>query len=149
MTWWFESPTLKIKGSLFVTSQHGTRTKNCNYCTVILSRKYSLYEYYSTTCLVCVHVWCSRLYNVSCEEELFLQSGPTLCCTLDNVPLIRSVSLPPWTQPYLSLSVPLSLFCLFVSSLCLVKQEHCPIVSHDPCRHIVDKKASELEGEFS
>uniref|UniRef100_A0AAV2JNP4 Uncharacterized protein n=1 Tax=Knipowitschia caucasica TaxID=637954 RepID=A0AAV2JNP4_KNICA len=31
------------------------------------------------------------LYNQSCEEELYLQSGSTLCCTLDHVPLIRSV----------------------------------------------------------
>ncbi|KAJ3610386.1 hypothetical protein NHX12_022478 [Muraenolepis orangiensis] len=30
------------------------------------------------------------LYNQSCEEVLYVQSGPTLCCTLDNVPLIRS-----------------------------------------------------------
>uniref|UniRef100_A0A8C5CMV7 Zgc:154058 n=1 Tax=Gadus morhua TaxID=8049 RepID=A0A8C5CMV7_GADMO len=28
------------------------------------------------------------LYNQSCEEELYVQRGPTLCCTLDNVPLI-------------------------------------------------------------
>uniref|UniRef100_H3C8F0 Zgc:154058 n=1 Tax=Tetraodon nigroviridis TaxID=99883 RepID=H3C8F0_TETNG len=35
------------------------------------------------------------LYNQSCEEELFLQSGP-LCCTLDNVPLISKCgALPP------------------------------------------------------
>nr|XP_020458837.1 transmembrane protein 150A-like isoform X1 [Monopterus albus]XP_020458838.1 transmembrane protein 150A-like isoform X1 [Monopterus albus]XP_020458839.1 transmembrane protein 150A-like isoform X1 [Monopterus albus]XP_020458840.1 transmembrane protein 150A-like isoform X1 [Monopterus albus]XP_020458841.1 transmembrane protein 150A-like isoform X1 [Monopterus albus]XP_020458842.1 transmembrane protein 150A-like isoform X1 [Monopterus albus]XP_020458843.1 transmembrane protein 150A-like isofor len=36
------------------------------------------------------------LYNQSCEEELHLQSGPTLCCTLDNVPLISKCgNLPP------------------------------------------------------
>uniref|UniRef100_A0A674M8Z6 Zgc:154058 n=1 Tax=Takifugu rubripes TaxID=31033 RepID=A0A674M8Z6_TAKRU len=37
-----------------------------------------------------------RLYNQSCEEELFLQSGADLCCTLDNVPLISKCgALPP------------------------------------------------------
>lgn len=36
------------------------------------------------------------LYNQSCEEELHLQRGPTLCCTLDNVPLISKCgALPP------------------------------------------------------
>ncbi|XP_062422605.1 transmembrane protein 150A-like isoform X2 [Pungitius pungitius] len=36
------------------------------------------------------------LYNQSCEEDLYLQSGPTLCCTLDNVPLISKCgTLPP------------------------------------------------------
>lgn len=36
----------------------------------------------------------SRLYNESCEEPLPLQRGPVLCCTLDNIPLIRSVISP-------------------------------------------------------
>lgn len=36
---------------------------------------------------------CCRMYNQSCEEDLSVQRGPTLCCTLDNVPLIRSVTL--------------------------------------------------------
>ncbi|KAK6293809.1 hypothetical protein J4Q44_G00361350 [Coregonus suidteri] len=36
------------------------------------------------------------LYNQSCDKELYLQSGPTLCCTLDNVPLISKCgTLPP------------------------------------------------------
>ncbi|CAG6017122.1 unnamed protein product [Menidia menidia] len=36
------------------------------------------------------------LYNQSCEEKLHLQSGPSLCCTLDNVPLISKCgTLPP------------------------------------------------------
>ncbi|XP_068597717.1 transmembrane protein 150A-like [Brachionichthys hirsutus] len=36
------------------------------------------------------------LYNQTCEEELVMQSGPTLCCTLDNVPLISKCgTLPP------------------------------------------------------
>ncbi|XP_056466040.1 transmembrane protein 150A-like [Gadus chalcogrammus] len=36
------------------------------------------------------------LYNQSCEEELYVQRGPTLCCTLDNVPLISKCgTLPP------------------------------------------------------
>ncbi|KAM9476615.1 transmembrane protein 150A [Clarias gariepinus] len=36
------------------------------------------------------------LYNQSCEEDLPLQRGPTLCCTLDNVPLISKCgTLPP------------------------------------------------------
>uniref|UniRef100_A0A3Q4HT26 Zgc:154058 n=1 Tax=Neolamprologus brichardi TaxID=32507 RepID=A0A3Q4HT26_NEOBR len=34
-----------------------------------------------------------NLYNQSCEEELYLQSGPSLCCTLDNVPLIMVIVL--------------------------------------------------------
>ncbi|KAK1791579.1 hypothetical protein P4O66_013579 [Electrophorus voltai] len=32
---------------------------------------------------------CFRMYNQSCEEDLSMQRGPTLCCTLDDVPLIR------------------------------------------------------------
>lgn len=39
---------------------------------------------------ICVCVF--RLYNASCEEQLPLQRGPVLCCTLDNIPLIRSVN---------------------------------------------------------
>uniref|UniRef100_A0A3B5PSX8 Zgc:154058 n=1 Tax=Xiphophorus maculatus TaxID=8083 RepID=A0A3B5PSX8_XIPMA len=36
------------------------------------------------------------LYNQSCEEDLHLQSGPSFCCTLDNVPLISKCgTLPP------------------------------------------------------
>ncbi|XP_058241481.1 transmembrane protein 150A-like isoform X1 [Hemibagrus wyckioides] len=36
------------------------------------------------------------LYNQSCEEDLPMQTGPTLCCTLDNVPLISKCgTLPP------------------------------------------------------
>ncbi|KAF7710579.1 transmembrane protein 150A-like isoform X1 [Silurus meridionalis] len=36
------------------------------------------------------------LYNQSCEEDLPMQRGPTLCCTLDNVPLISKCgTLPP------------------------------------------------------
>lgn len=44
---------------------------------------------------VCVY----RLYNESCEEQLPLQRGPVLCCTLDNIPLIRSV-IPPLQQDF-------------------------------------------------
>nr|XP_046232833.1 transmembrane protein 150A-like isoform X2 [Scatophagus argus]XP_046232834.1 transmembrane protein 150A-like isoform X2 [Scatophagus argus]XP_046232835.1 transmembrane protein 150A-like isoform X2 [Scatophagus argus]XP_046232836.1 transmembrane protein 150A-like isoform X2 [Scatophagus argus] len=40
-----------------------------------------------------VHNW---LYNASCEEQLPLQRGPVLCCTLDNIPLISKCgTLPP------------------------------------------------------
>ncbi|KAM4525059.1 transmembrane protein 150A-like [Odontesthes bonariensis] len=40
-----------------------------------------------------VHNW---LYNESCEEQLPLQRGPVLCCTLDNIPLISKCgTLPP------------------------------------------------------
>ncbi|XP_029934474.1 transmembrane protein 150A-like isoform X1 [Myripristis murdjan] len=36
------------------------------------------------------------LYNESCEEQLPFQTGPVLCCTLDNVPLISKCgTLPP------------------------------------------------------
>ncbi|KAL4612932.1 transmembrane protein 150A-like isoform X1 [Arapaima gigas] len=36
------------------------------------------------------------VYNLSCEEDLSLQRGPVLCCTLNNVPLISKCgSLPP------------------------------------------------------
>lgn len=90
---------------------------------------------------VCLVVFSFRLYNQSCEEELYLQSGPSLCCTLDNVPLIRSVR---WSRT----SCP-SLLCPFASAES--EQEHCPIVLRDPCRHIVDlkrKKASEENETF-
>nr|XP_020460427.1 transmembrane protein 150A-like isoform X2 [Monopterus albus] len=40
-----------------------------------------------------VHNW---LYNESCAEQLPLQTGPVLCCTPDNIPLISKCgSLPP------------------------------------------------------
>ncbi|XP_026171715.1 transmembrane protein 150A-like isoform X4 [Mastacembelus armatus] len=40
-----------------------------------------------------VHNW---LYNESCEEQLPLQRGPVLCCTLENIPLISKCgTLPP------------------------------------------------------
>ncbi|KAJ7987537.1 hypothetical protein DPEC_G00327520 [Dallia pectoralis] len=36
------------------------------------------------------------LYNQSCEEKLSLQTGPVMCCTLDNVPFISKCgTLPP------------------------------------------------------
>ncbi|XP_017579386.1 transmembrane protein 150A-like isoform X6 [Pygocentrus nattereri] len=35
-------------------------------------------------------------YNSSCEERLAVQTGPFLCCTLDNIPLISKCgALPP------------------------------------------------------
>ncbi|XP_046888450.1 transmembrane protein 150A-like isoform X2 [Hypomesus transpacificus] len=35
-------------------------------------------------------------YNQSCEEELSVQRGPVLCCTVDNIPLISKCgTLPP------------------------------------------------------
>lgn len=43
---------------------------------------------------VCARLCVYRLYNASCEEPLPLQRSPVLCCTLDNIPLIRSV-IPP------------------------------------------------------
>ncbi|TMS22184.1 Transmembrane protein 150A [Larimichthys crocea] len=48
-----------------------------------------------------VHNW---LYNASCEEPLPLQRSPVLCCTLDNIPLIRSVSPPLQVCVYLRTS---------------------------------------------
>ncbi|XP_028823376.1 transmembrane protein 150A isoform X2 [Denticeps clupeoides] len=36
------------------------------------------------------------MYNESCEEELMVQGGPMLCCTLENIPLISKCgTLPP------------------------------------------------------
>ncbi|XP_072523831.1 transmembrane protein 150A-like isoform X2 [Salminus brasiliensis] len=36
------------------------------------------------------------VYNTSCEEPLVMQTGPSLCCTLDNIPLISKCgALPP------------------------------------------------------
>lgn len=85
----------------------------------------------------CVSV--CRLYNASCEVQLPMQMGPVLCCTLDNVPLIRSDMLPAGCAGispdkarfqnviFLSLFFLLMNFLLFEYFLCFLALQ-CPTV---------------------
>lgn len=70
----------------------------------------------------CVYV--SRLYNASCEVQLPMQMGPVLCCTLDNVPLIRSDAVRrnvSWQSTFLFI---VSFFSLVFSLLNVLSFKH-------------------------
>ncbi|KAF6731464.1 Transmembrane protein 150A [Oryzias melastigma] len=54
------------------------------------------------------------LYNQSCEEKLYLQSGPSLCCTLDNVPLISKCGTFPPESCFFSLICSMGSFMVVV-----------------------------------
>ncbi|KAF3853964.1 hypothetical protein F7725_014652 [Dissostichus mawsoni] len=58
-----------------------------------------------------VHNW---LYNESCEEQLPLQRGPVLCCTLDNIPLISKCGTLPPESCFFSLICSTGSFMVFV-----------------------------------
>ncbi|KAG7216351.1 hypothetical protein INR49_021756 [Caranx melampygus] len=71
-----------------------------------------------------------RLYNQSCEEELYLQSGPTLCCTLDNVPLISKCGTLPPESCFFSLICSTGSFMVMV--IVLLRYAHV-IEKHQNC----------------
>nr|XP_046210138.1 transmembrane protein 150A-like isoform X1 [Oncorhynchus gorbuscha] len=70
------------------------------------------------------------LYNQSCEEELYLQSGPTLCCTLDNVPLISKCGTLPPESCFFSLICSTGSFMVIV--IVLLRYAHV-IEKHQNC----------------
>ncbi|CAB1434070.1 unnamed protein product, partial [Pleuronectes platessa] len=70
------------------------------------------------------------LYNQSCEEELYLQSGPTLCCTLDNVPLISKCGTLPPESCFFSLICSTGSFMVMV--IVLLRYAHV-IEKHQNC----------------
>ncbi|XP_006783920.1 transmembrane protein 150A isoform X2 [Neolamprologus brichardi] len=70
------------------------------------------------------------LYNQSCEEELYLQSGPSLCCTLDNVPLISKCGTLPPESCFFSLICSTGSFMVMV--IVLLRYAHV-IEKHQNC----------------
>ncbi|XP_056290933.1 transmembrane protein 150A-like isoform X1 [Pseudoliparis swirei] len=70
------------------------------------------------------------LYNQSCEEDLYLQSGPTLCCTLDNVPLISKCGTLPPESCFFSLICSTGSF--MVAAIVLLRYAHV-IEKHQNC----------------
>nr|XP_046257668.1 transmembrane protein 150A-like isoform X3 [Scatophagus argus] len=70
------------------------------------------------------------LYNQSCEEELYLQSGPILCCTLDNVPLISKCGTLPPESCFFSLICSTGSFMVMV--IVLLRYAHV-IEKHQNC----------------
>ncbi|XP_039640669.1 transmembrane protein 150A [Perca fluviatilis] len=70
------------------------------------------------------------LYNQSCEEDLYLQSGPTLCCTLDNVPLISKCGTLPPESCFFSLICSTGSFMVMV--IVLLRYAHV-IEKHQNC----------------
>ncbi|KAJ8264539.1 hypothetical protein GJAV_G00150460 [Gymnothorax javanicus] len=67
------------------------------------------------------------VYNESCEEMLSLQSGPVLCCTLDNVPLISKCGTLPPESCFFSLICSTGSFVVVVIGLlryCLVVEKY-------------------------
>ncbi|KAL2083529.1 hypothetical protein ACEWY4_021302 [Coilia grayii] len=70
------------------------------------------------------------LYNQSCEEELPLQRGPILCCTLDNVPLISKCGTLPPESCFFSLICSTGSFMVMV--IVLLRYAHV-IEKHQNC----------------
>ncbi|XP_047207629.1 transmembrane protein 150A-like [Girardinichthys multiradiatus] len=70
------------------------------------------------------------LYNQSCEEELHLQSGPSFCCTLDNVPLISKCGTLPPESCFFSLICSTGSFMVLV--IVLLRYAHV-IEKHQNC----------------
>uniref|UniRef100_A0A8C5HVH9 Transmembrane protein 150A-like n=1 Tax=Gouania willdenowi TaxID=441366 RepID=A0A8C5HVH9_GOUWI len=70
------------------------------------------------------------LYNQSCEEALYLQSGPSFCCTLDNVPLISKCGTLPPESCFFSLICSTGSFMVMV--IVLLRYAHV-IEKHQNC----------------
>ncbi|XP_046884757.1 transmembrane protein 150A-like [Hypomesus transpacificus] len=70
------------------------------------------------------------LYNQSCEEELTLQSGPMLCCTLDDIPLISKCGTLPPESCFFSLICSTGSF--MVMAIVLLRYAHV-IEKHQNC----------------
>ncbi|XP_012695879.1 transmembrane protein 150A-like [Clupea harengus] len=70
------------------------------------------------------------MYNQSCEEELPFQRGPTLCCTLDNVPLISKCGTLPPESCFFSLICSTGSFMVMV--IVLMRYAHV-IEKHQNC----------------
>ncbi|KAG9275232.1 transmembrane protein 150A-like isoform X1 [Astyanax mexicanus] len=70
------------------------------------------------------------MYNQSCEEDLPLQTGPTLCCTLDNVPLISKCGTLPPESCFFSLICSTGSFMVMV--IVLLRYAHV-IEKHQNC----------------
>ncbi|KAK2921858.1 hypothetical protein Q8A73_001343 [Channa argus] len=70
------------------------------------------------------------LYNQSCKEDLHLQTGPTLCCTLDNVPLISKCGTHPPESCFFSLICSTGSFMVMV--IVLLRYAHV-IEKHQNC----------------
>ncbi|XP_036402765.1 transmembrane protein 150A isoform X2 [Megalops cyprinoides] len=70
------------------------------------------------------------LYNQSCEEDLSLQRGPLLCCTLDHVPLISKCGTLPPESCFFSLICSTGSFMVMV--IVLLRYAHV-IEKHQNC----------------
>uniref|UniRef100_A0A1A7X9C4 CWH43-like N-terminal domain-containing protein n=2 Tax=Iconisemion striatum TaxID=60296 RepID=A0A1A7X9C4_9TELE len=57
------------------------------------------------------------LYNASCEDQLPLQGGPELCCTLDRIPLISKCGTLPPESCFFSLICSTGSFLVMLISL--------------------------------
>lgn len=70
------------------------------------------------------------MYNQSCEVDLPMQRGPTLCCTLDNVPLISKCGTLPPESCFFSLICSTGSFIVMV--IVLLRYAHV-IEKHQNC----------------
>lgn len=70
------------------------------------------------------------MYNQSCEVDLPMQRGPTLCCTLDNVPLISKCGTLPPESCFFSLICSTGSFMVMV--IVLLRYAHV-IEKHQNC----------------
>ncbi|XP_058477379.1 transmembrane protein 150A-like [Solea solea] len=57
------------------------------------------------------------IYNESCEEQLPLQRGPVLCCTLENIPLISKCGTVPPESCFFTLICTTGTFMVMLISL--------------------------------
>ncbi|XP_050982072.1 transmembrane protein 150A-like isoform X1 [Labeo rohita] len=70
------------------------------------------------------------MYNQSCEVDLPMQRGPTMCCTLDNVPLISKCGTLPPESCFFSLICSTGSFMVMV--IVLLRYAHV-IEKHQNC----------------
>ncbi|ROK15797.1 Transmembrane protein 150A [Anabarilius grahami] len=70
------------------------------------------------------------MYNQSCEVDLPMQRGPTLCCTLENVPLISKCGTLPPESCFFSLICSTGSFMVMV--IVLLRYAHV-IEKHQNC----------------
>ncbi|KAJ4948304.1 hypothetical protein JOQ06_019840 [Pogonophryne albipinna] len=104
---------------------HPDRFEQWQQLQYISGQRYAMALYNQHVCPV--DNW---LYNQSCEEDLYLQSGPTLCCTLDNVPLISKCGTLPPESCFFSLICSTGSFMVMV--IVLLRYAHV-IEKHQNC----------------
>ncbi|KAK0139740.1 Transmembrane protein 150A [Merluccius polli] len=110
---------------MLLTGQPVSLSAVCLFIWVRTEVRYAMALYNQHVCPV--DNW---VYNQSCEEELYVQSGPTLCCTLDNVPLISNCGTLPPESSFFSLICSTGSFMVMV--IVLLRYAHV-IEKHQNC----------------